>query len=333
MQKPIKDEIWIFVDNRPGNYSQAIGLANEIGFESRIINIEYSIFSHLPNFILGDSFCGINLATKKKLQSFNYFPKLIISAGRRAAPVALHIKKQSLNLTKIVQIMNPDFAFDDFDFVILPLHDNLRGEHKNVIRTLGALTKTNEKSIAAECEKFSSWFRDYQKTKIALLIGGDSKHGKFSKESVVKLIKQSCKIAKNMNAKLLILNSRRTSNEATNAIKSTLEGDFKFFNWKEIVDGENPYLAIVGFSDFFIVSGDSVAMISEVCATGKPVYIFDEEKISATKHKKFHQELIKQNYAKRIDKNTHLLEKFSSKKLQETKRVALIVQNALKNKI
>lgn len=331
MPKPIKDEIWILADNRPGNYSQAIGLANELAFEMRIVNITYGIFSFLPNFILRSSLFGITRATKTKLASFNYFPKLIISAGRRCAPVALHIKKQSENRSKIAQIMNPDFAQIDFDFIILPRHDKVKDRYGNIIRTLGSLTKTNEKAIKAECEKFESWFRDYKKTKIALLVGGDSKSTKFTKESAVKLIKKSCEIAKNMNAKLLILNSRRTSDEVTNAIKSTLRGDFKFFNWKEIKDGENPYLAIVGFGDYFIVTGDSVSMISEVCSTGKSLYIFDEKNISSMKHKKFHQELISQNYAKRIDKTTCLLENFSAKKLQETKRVAMIIQNALKN--
>ncbi len=327
----IKDEIWIIVDNRPGNYSQAIGLANEIGFESRIINISYGFFSFLPNFILGSSLLGVTRATKDKLKSFGYFPKLIISAGRRSAPVALHIKKQSQNRSKIAQIMNPEFAHEKFDFIILPSHDKISGRHKNIVRTLGSLTKTNEQAINAECEKFSSWFCDYQKTKIAVLIGGDSKNTKLAKESAIKLIKKSCEIAKNMNAKLLILNSRRTSAEVTKSIKSKLYGDFKFFNWKEITNGENPYLAIVGFSDFFIATGDSVSMISEACSTGKPLYIFDEKNISSMKHKKFHQELIAQNYAKRINKTTCLLEKFSAKKLQETKRVAMIIQNALKN--
>ena len=71
-------------------------------------------------------------------------------------------------------------------------------------------------------------------------------------------------------------------------------------------------------------------MISEVCSTGKPLYIFDEKNISSMKHKKFHQELISQNYAKKLDKTISLLENFSAKKLQETKRVAMMIQNSLK---
>jgi len=326
----IKDEIWILADNRPGNYSQAIGLANEIGFDFRIISISYGIFSFLPNFILRSSLLGIKRETKNKLASLNYSPKLIISAGRRSASVALHIKKKSQNRSKVIQIMNPDFSFDDFDFVVLPFHDKVRGRYKNIIRTLGSLTKTDEKSIELECEKFSAHFCNRNRIKVAILIGGDSKSTKLTEDSAIKLIKKSCEIAKNMNAELLVLNSRRTSDEVTKAIKSTLYGDFKFFNWQEIKNGENPYLAIIGFSDFFIATGDSVSMMSEVCSTGKSLYIFDEKNISSAKHKKFHQELIRQNYAKKIDNRTAWLENFSVKKLQETKRVAMIIKNSLK---
>ena len=67
-------------------------------------------------------------------------------------------------------------------------------------------------------------------------------------------------------------------------------------------------------------------MISECCSTGKPVYIFDEKEISSKKHRKFHQNLIAENYAKKLSRNIYELEKnYSSKKLLETKRVANLI--------
>lgn len=329
INQPIKDEIWILSDNRPGTASQAIGLAEEIGFEYKIIDLTYSFFSRLPNCFLSSSLLRLSSTTKKNLKNFDYFPRLIISAGRRSAPIALHFKKKSQNKTKIIQIMNPNLDFKKFDLVILPKHDGIAEEKfPNLITTLGSLTKINENIIAAECEKFSSWFQNDDKKKIALLIGGSSKKTKFTEESAIKLAKISATIAKNMDATLFVLTSRRTDEELTNAIKSNLQGDFRFFDWKEVFD-HNPYLAILGHADFFIISGDSVSMISECCSTGKPVYIFDEEKISSAKHRKFHQELIAKNYAKKLTKNLIILKKFSEKKLQETKRVALIIKSKI----
>jgi mitochondrial fission protein ELM1 len=66
-------------------------------------------------------------------------------------------------------------------------------------------------------------------------------------------------------------------------------------------------------------------MISECCSTGKPVYVFDEQSISTPKHRRFHQDLFAQNYAKKLTDNSEILENFSPQKLQETKRVASFI--------
>ena len=36
----------------------------------------------------------------------------------------------------------------------------------------------------------------------------------------------------------------------------------------------NPYYAMLRISDFFVVTGDSISILSEVCSTGKPVYVY-----------------------------------------------------------
>jgi mitochondrial fission protein ELM1 len=328
--KNIKDEIWILGDDRPGTLSQAVGLANELGFEYKIIDLTYSFFSSLPNCFLSSSLLRLSSQIKKNLRNFDYLPKIIISAGRRSAPIALSLKKESRNQTKIIQVMNPNLDFKKFDFVILPKHDGIAEEKfPNLVTTLGSLTKINKKIITEESEKFSSWFQNDGKTKIALLVGGSSKKTKFTKESAIKLARTSSAIAKNMDSTLFVLTSRRTDEELANAIKSNLKGNFRFLDWKEFAD-QNPYLAILGHADFFIISGDSVSMISECCSTGKSVYIFDEKNISSAKHQKFHQELITKNYAKKLTKNLTSLKNFSDKKLQETKRVAAIINKALR---
>ena len=254
-------------------------------------------------------------------------PKIIISAGRRTAPIALALKKLSLNQTKIIQIMNPNLNFKKFDFVILPKHDGFdEKKYPNLITTIGALNKVDQEIIEIEKEKFSQEFANLSKIKIALMLGGSSNKSEFDRKSAKKLAKICSKIAKNMNAILIILNSRRTGDEITDIVKSSLDCDFKFFNWKDCAQN-NPYLAILGFSDFFIVTGDSVSMICECCFTEKPVYIFDEKNISTKKHRIFHQNLIAKNYAKKLKANSENLEIFYPQKLEETKRVAKLIND------
>ena len=38
---------------------------------------------------------------------------------------------------------------------------------------------------------------------------------------------------------------------------------------------DNPYAGILALADAFIVTGDSIAMLSEACGTGRPVALFD----------------------------------------------------------
>ncbi len=323
----IKDEIWVLCDNRPGTSSQAIGLADKIGLEYKIINLQYNFCAKIPNFLFKKSL--IRLAPKSKtelkLLSQDYLPRIVISSGRRAASVALFIKKISKNQTKVIQIMNPDCNFTNFDYVILPTHDGVKSKSENLITTIGSLTKIDNKIINDESVKFESWFQDIANGKIALLIGGSSNNTYFDSDSAKKLAQISSKIAKEMDATLLVLTSRRTDNHVIEEIKNNLDCNHKIFLWENSIKA-NPYLAILGYADFFIVSGDSVSMISECCSTGKPVYIFDDKEISSQKHRKFHDDLIKNDYAKRLDYTTKKLEKFFYKKLDETKKVATIIR-------
>ncbi len=324
----IKDEIWILADNRPGTFLQSIGLAEELRMEYKIITLSYSFLAFLPNFFLSNSLLRIPAEIRDKINLFGYLPKIIISAGRRSAPIALALKAQSRNQSRIIQIMNPNLNFAKFDFVILPQHDKI-DEHKypNLITTLGSLTRIDEKRIQDEYEK-SPDLKKITKRKIAVLIGGPSKKTEFNKSDAEKLAKISSTIAKNMDATLLVLTSRRTTKEMAEVINDTLDCDFEMFDWNRIKT-QNPYLAIVAAAEFFIVTGDSVSMISECACTGKSVYIFDQNKISSTKHRIFHQNLFNENYAKKLGDDCKILENFSPKKLQETKRVASLIRNKI----
>ena len=52
--------------------------------------------------------------------------------------------------------------------------------------------------------------------------------------------------------------------------------------------GDNPYFAYLALADAVLVTADSVSMISEAAATGKPVHVLDLDGGSA-KFSRFHQ--------------------------------------------
>jgi mitochondrial fission protein ELM1 len=364
MEKFLLNEIFVLSDGRPGNDSQTIGLAKKISekteFPYKIINISFDFL--LPNFLRKASLIGVSPDIKKKLREIKTFPKLIISAGRRLSPIALYLKKKSGGISKVIQIMNPELSFDKFDFVILPKHDFCKHSsfqatknNSKIIQIIGSLNQINQCSTEKEAKKFSSKFAKITKIKIVVFIGGDTKNTKFNTDSALILADRLAEVAKKNNAILLISNSRRTSDKLTNTIKSRLkenECEFEFFYYKDFAgsDDNNPYFALIFYADFFVITGDSVSMISECCSTGKQVFIFDENKISSKKHTSFHQNLFDENYAKKFssgdilfDNHTPILSQsrfckklkfeekdrfhdiLTEKKLEETKRAADII--------
>jgi len=61
------------------------------------------------------------------------------------------------------------------------------------------------------------------------------------------------------------------------------------FRWGE--SGTNPYRGFLALADAIVVTGDSVSMCSEACASGKAVFIAAPEAITAPKHQRLHREL------------------------------------------
>ena len=127
--------IWVLADDRAGNRAQCLGVADRLGIPYEIKEIRYTSLVYLPNILRGKSLRGIDRASARALRA--PWPDMIIAAGRRIAPVARWIKRQSPK-TKLVQLMWPDAGAVDFDCIILPSHDREHKDAPNVLRVLGA---------------------------------------------------------------------------------------------------------------------------------------------------------------------------------------------------
>lgn len=329
-------KIWVLTDHRPGNNNQCLALAQELGLKYEIIDVKHSFLSKLPNFILSSSLFRIS---KKSRQELAYriksqgYPQLIIAAGRRLATTSLLLKTKSQNYSKIIQIMKPQLPISDFDLVILPKHDNVKNKEKgNIVFSIGALNAINEKNLQLEAKKFNKIFSKFKTHKIALILGGNSRGYKISDNSILKLANKINNFAKKNKFTLLIANSRRTNQKTSELLLQHLKCNFKFFDWQQYQGHNNPYKAILANSDQFILSSDSISMISECCSTSKAVFIFDHDKAPSKKHHKFLEFMLRNQYVKKFDFSKNYLKEFTPKKLHETQRIALIIKRRfLKN--
>ena len=153
---------------------------------------------------------------------------------------------------------------------------------------------------------------------ISILIGGSGKSSKFKIQDI-----DSCvKIMNNFKSKYYVnyCFSRRTPKEIKKYIISNKYKLHNHYPRRNL----NPYEDLLETSDYFVITEDSVGMISDALSTGKSVYVIKIRSLKR-KLKSFSEFLINKKYVRVFDGK---LEKFSYKPLNETKRVAnLILQN------
>ena len=277
-----------------------MGVAEALGGETEVKNVRYTKWAALPNFLRGVSLRGIEDETVKTLVP--PYPDYVISAGRRSAPVARWIKKQSKGRTKIIHMMYPGyFGLSDFDLVVLPYHDGCRLDRENIMRVIGAPHRVTPEKLAAEKEKWAPVFERMPRPMIAVIVGGATKDKPFTVDMAKDLAAKVKKLAENLGgASFLVTTSRRTGRVQEQTIRAGLSEPMFFYEWGN-KDMDNPYFGFLASADHIVVTGDSVSMCSEACAAEAPVYIYAPEGTVGRKHALLHQELYEKGLAYPLD--------------------------------
>ena len=274
------NHIWIFSDSIKGHeiQSQALAskLANNVSLFHCSLRQPWLSFAPkiLPRF-------GKNIIWENQKPDLNHCPDAIITCGRRMAAIGKYYKK--LSNSKHVQILNPGDNHHNYDVMVCPEHDGLSGD--NIINSKGSLHQISTAWLAkkkSDCQKHQKITNNKI---ISLFIGNPTTM--FFKQ----LEDLSTKITHNYpDYDLLICGSRRTAKKYRKNIKQC-------FNqaklcWLSESDGKNPYKCLLASSDVFLVTADSINMISEACATNSIVIAIAQQKISL-KHKCFIQSISK----------------------------------------
>ncbi|MEX0694788.1 MAG: mitochondrial fission ELM1 family protein, partial [Rhodospirillales bacterium] len=289
-------DIWVLVDDRAGNRAQALGVAGRLNNAFREIEIRYTAMAGLPNVVLGASIAGLDAASRQSLHA--PWPKLVISAGRRAAPVARWIKRQSDDRVKLVHVMDPGSGDSEFDLICRPAHDAGDKAGNNIISMAAAPHRFTAKVLEAARESWRGQIADLPVPRIALLIGGSTRRRAFTDAMASALCAAASDACTPLGGSLMVTTSRRTG-DAVAVIASTLQGPHQLFRWDE--GGENPYPGYLALADAVIVTGESVSMCSEAVAAGKPVYIHAPAALIIPKHARLHQNLCAGGHARMFD--------------------------------
>lgn len=281
--------LWVLCDDRPGNANQALGVSEALGWPFVQKKIAYTALGALPNLLRGSTLIGVDGASREGLAP--PWPDVVVAAGRRTAPVARWIKKQTGGRTYLCHVMWPGGAGSgDFDLIAVPTHDELLGTHTNVLRVTGAPHRVTDARLALEGMKWKPRFKDLGKPRIAVVVGGSTKNRTFTAAMARDLGEKVAALVQATGGALMVTTSRRTGAEAEEALLSALPEPDILYRWGDD-GGDNPYFGMLACADAVVVTGDSVSMVSEACASQAPVYIFAPDALISPKHARLHVHL------------------------------------------
>jgi uncharacterized protein len=313
---------WCLTDGRPGMENQAVGLAEAMGLSPVVKRVFLKpLWRALSPHITAFKRYAIS---KKGDQLEAPWPDILIATGRPSILPSLHVKGQSGGRTFTVQLQDPVSLRHRFDRIVVPAHDGLSGE--NVIVMDGALHRISPERLAAEAPRWESRFAHIPHPRLAVLLGGPNARYSLGAPEIGQLAAQLKALA-SQGWGLLITGSRRTGAANIEMLEKALEGQPAFISDG---NGDNPYFGMLAHADAFIVTCDSVNMVSEACSTGKPVHAVmlptpGHRANGRDKFSRFHRRLQESGRIRTFDGR---IEAWSYEPLREMERVAHLIQEA-----
>jgi mitochondrial fission protein ELM1 len=263
--------VWLVSGYRAGERTQMLALAEALGWPFVVKNLKLRFWDFVPGLLRKSTLDGIDRRHSSRLEA--PWPDLVISAGMRNEPVARWIRDQSGGRCRLVHVGRPWAAFEQFDLIITTPQYRLP-ERNNILHNTGTMHGVNPASLAAAAARWAPEFSHLPRPFTGLLVGGDSGPYTLGRKTAARLGTEASQLAGCKGGSLLITTSARTSTLATDALADALDCPSYIYRWAPNPD-LNPYLGILAVADQLVVTNDSVSMLSEAVATGKPVYMFD----------------------------------------------------------
>ena len=305
----------LLTEGMHGMISQVEGLAKALDLEFIHEKIE------LNNFwkIIPPSLTPIkNYVFKNNIdQEFN----IVISCGRKSVIPSIYLKQKYKNRIMNIHIQDPKVSLNNFDFIVAPEHDQLKGN--NVLTTKGAIHYLRNNELIEN--------ENYLKSKIvkekvvSLIVGGPNKYYDYSDKSLERIF---FKIKENFiskNYQLIFIPSMRTPSKIINKAQN-------YFDENQIIVtnvDKKAYLSSLKLADHIVVTCDSTSMISEAAMTGKPIYVAQmPTNKNNYRFKKFFELFKSLNIIRDLGNS---VDTWNYKKLNETDKISRYIKDQLKN--
>jgi len=302
---------WALSEGHAGMENQCIGLAEAMGLTPEVKRVRFRFpWTRLPAGLWPFPFraaAGGSDALEPP------WPDVLITCGRRSVPLALAIRQQSGGKTFTVHIQNPTVPPSAFHMIVAPEHDGLTGP--NVHLTHGALHRVTTVRMKDDAEKFAPLYASLPRPLAGVLVGGSNRRYRMGRKEMADLGDKLRQLHEESGAGLAVTASRRTDAATMGVLREKLAGVPAVF-WPEVSrdvqdrkpgadsggefdknPDENPYYGILGLADLVVVTCDSISMVSEACASAKPVLVMHFPGGSKRFHR-FHRAMEKDGYTR-----------------------------------
>ena len=263
--------VWVLTCHREGDNAQMIGLADALGWPFEIKRIVHRRLELLPNLLIPATLAGMNRKRSTPLQP--PWPDLVIFAFRANENIARWIRARSGGRTRYCLIGRPWSRLGEFDLIVTTPQLRLPAR-ANVLHNDLPLHRVTPQRLDEQAGIWASRLSELPRPYIAVLVGGSSGPYVFDRRAGARLGRQASAMARRTGGSLLITTSARTSRVAADALQATIDCPAHWHRWTRTAE-ENPFFGFVGLADAFIVTGESISMVTEASASGKPVFMFE----------------------------------------------------------
>jgi mitochondrial fission protein ELM1 len=174
---------------------------------------------------------------------------------------------------RLVHLGRPWASLERFDLIITTPQYQLP-ERPNVLHNVAPLHRVTAERLREAGAIWEPRLAELPRPYTAVLVGGNSGDFNCDPPTAARLGRAASARVRRTGGALLITTSARTPTGSTEALEAAIDVPAHLFRWTPQA-ADNPYLGYLALADAFIVTADSVSMVTEACVTRKPVYIFD----------------------------------------------------------
>lgn len=217
------------------------------------------------------------------------YSDFVISCGSSLAGVNIFMSRE--NNAKNIVIMKPGIfmGLNKFKLALIPEHDR-PAKRKNIVRTCLAPNLINGDKIRKDGEILARRVHLGHSGAVGVFIGGDNPEYALTDSLTASLADGLAGFSGKSGADILMTTSRRTPPSCEKILKEKAKASDKF-KLLVVASEKNPPETVGGIlsmSKVIAVSAESISMVSEAVASGKPVVVFRlaKKKVGISKHER-----------------------------------------------